>query len=1046
MVKIKKNYFLQILIFLTFITIFPSCKVAKGKFNPTEVITSKPIITNYKVRGSLTKKLILNVDNPGEYAGLSVFADDELILDDFNLPKAGNQTLIGVVNFRKHGEVKIRFQSLDENLKINSYHFEDLPNLIIPAFKDISEQIGLDKVSSLKYGGPSIADIDNDGDYDFIVNNHNAETSKLYWNNGNGTVTKHNKDLARWFKHDLHGTALGDFDNDRDLDLILTQGGGNGKNPSKVNFFLNDEKKLIRYTGDVGIDKGGRGRGAKWLDMDLDGDLDLLIINEASLNFDKPQHFFYENKGNRTLKYKAVKHIENLEESRALITDFNNDNIDDLIFYSPISLWKGNGDFTFKDVSYLVPEHIRALKQIMAIADIDIDNDGDLDLYLAQGMHFEHGKGESPSLDFNPITKELSLKTRGYEGTDAFDFTSEGNIKIQKYYYLAQGSFLGEDYPVYVGEDKIPIIIKSGDELEVNSEMAKGWPDDISNNGFYLGYIGNNQWKATLVRSGNFFWQYRFSLSGVSGVSPKFIPQNRNKPDFLIRNDGNNFTDISKKWNIPEGGNALGVTTGDFNNDGYQDLFVYRWGRIGARISDLMLLNTGNNNFQTITMHGANDVGGPGNGDMGQAFDFNLDGQIDLLNGSEGGEWYLYSNQTKSQNNHLTVKVGYSPKSNIDPLSAVVDVETAANKYRKRVGSSGSIFSQSLMNIIHFGLAEEKEITRIKIRWRNGETVEFKNKLANKIIDTDKLDPKVLSIKPLTIREGTKASLKLSFLPENSNKDVSWSSSDKNVLTVDQRGNVSAIGKPNQEAIITATSKANGISTSTNVQIVEWTPIPVKSISIKQEKTTLYSGQRSKVTSTIFPEDADNSELYWKSNNTDVITIDECGNINAIAPGKTTIQLFTTDKTVSSEVQLYVEPYSEPHIKIVDKVKYENQSFIVGQDLKVLASYHAGSGESVISADEGGIRFWLRHFKSKWIPVNDIILTDVNALDKESGNSIMTFSLAGVVPTKELPKGHFYQLRVTFTSSDGNMYEDSILPLEIVQAVKNKSPQRKFVD
>lgn len=64
---------------------------------------------------------------------------------------------------------------------------------------------------------------------------------------------------------------------------------------------------------------------------------------------------------------------------------------------------------------------------------------------------------------------------------------------------------------------------------------------------------------------------------------------------------------------------------------------MYRWGRIGQRISDLLLINTVDNKFESMTQHGANDVGGPGNGDMGQAFDFDLDGNIDVLSGSEGG-------------------------------------------------------------------------------------------------------------------------------------------------------------------------------------------------------------------------------------------------------------------------------------------------------------------------------------------------------------------------------------------------------------------------
>ncbi|TDA82902.1 hypothetical protein E0702_17550, partial [Halomonas marinisediminis] len=76
-------------------------------------------------------------------------------------------------------------------------------------------------------------------------------------------------------------------------------------------------------------------------------------------------------------------------------------------------------------------------------------------------MRFEHGKGETPFLDFDPITKELAIKTRGYKGTDAFEFNSEGKIKLHKYYYLAQGSLLGKDYPIVLGKNETSKIVKS---------------------------------------------------------------------------------------------------------------------------------------------------------------------------------------------------------------------------------------------------------------------------------------------------------------------------------------------------------------------------------------------------------------------------------------------------------------------------------------------------------------------------------------------------------------------------------------------------------
>ena len=1027
----KKQILLIIIAFNVVINAQNTIKNSK----PIEVFPSKPVIKDFKVIGSLTKKIILNLNNNATYASVSILADNILLADNINIPKKGTHKITRLVKFSKLGKVNIRFQSLDAKITINNYYFQDITELQIPHFIDISQQAGLDKVSSLKYGGPSVADIDNDGDYDFIVNNHNAESSKLYWNNGDGTITKHNKNLSRWFKHDLHGTALGDYDNDGDLDLIVTQGGGNGKNPSKANFYLNDDKNLVRYTGDVGINKGGRGRGAKWIDSDLDGDLDLLLFNEASLDFVKPQHFFYENTGDGKFKYRPVKEIQDVEESRVLVTDFNNDNVDDIIFYSPITLWKGNGDFTYTNVTNLLPKKIQSKQNIMAITDLDIDNDGDLDLYLARGMQFEHGKGESPSIDFNPQTKELAFKTRGYKGNDVFEFTAEEKIKLHKYYYLAQGSLLGKPYPIYLGKDKNVKIVNSGEELKINKKIAQGFPKDISKNGFYIGYLGNSKWKVVLVRDDNFFWQYRFSLSGLKSFIPKFVPHNRNQSDVLLRNDMNVFTNVSKEWNIPKGGNTLGVTTGDFNNDSHQDLFVYRWGRIGARISDLMLLNNGKKSFVPTTMHHANDVGGPGNGDMGQAFDFNLDGKVDLLNGSEGGEWYLYSNQINKENNYVNVRVGYAPKSNIDAISAEVIVETNKHTYKKRVGSAGAVFSQSLLNIVHFGLGKENHINRIKIRWRNGEVLVFKNKQANAFYDSENADPISLKIEPIKIREGSKAKLSLTVLPKTANSDVIWTSDNENVLRVDKNGVVTALGKTNQSATITAKSDANNTSTSAKIRIEKWYSKPVKSIALETEKITLFVGEKATIKAIVFPKDADNSELIWTSINNNIVTVNDKRTITAIAPGKATIKVSTKDNSISKEFKITVKPFVKPIIKILDKDQYK-KPLKVGDDLKISVKYHAGSGNKVIYSDEGGIRFWLRHFKSKWIPVKDIILVNKEVLYTTSGEISTTISLKNLIPTKDLPKGHFYQLRTTFTSSNGTMYSDDILPLEIIQENK----------
>ncbi|EWH08254.1 Ig domain-containing protein group 2 domain-containing protein [Catenovulum agarivorans DS-2] len=875
-----KNIICYLLVFLLFACSADKTQVAKN----LEVTPETTIEIDYEVTGPLTKVVHMQVDNSQAYASISLMANQQVLFSNLDIPSAGQHSLTALIKFNQTGPTKLKLSSLNAALKITSLTIKDTTDIQIPQYQDISIPAGLDKVNSIKYGGPTVADIDNDGDYDFIVNNHNAESSKLYWNNGDGTVTKHKKDLARWFMHDLHGVSAGDYDHDGDLDLIVTQGGGNGKNPSKANFYHNNHGTLVLMTGDVNIKRGGRGRGGFWTDMDLDGDLDLLLINETSLHGDKPQHFAYENLGNSTFKFRFVEGLLNQHPSRTLITDLNNDQIDDIILYSPLSVWQGNGDFTYTEITDQFPKEINILRGILAIADIDIDNDGDLDLYLARGKDIESNNSLAASVDFEPNKQIFSIKPRGLKGTDSFSFTASKDVKLYNHTYLARGNFRGKSYPIFLGKNKKVSSIKAGETFTLTAKDAQGWPEDTSESGVYFGYLGDNQWQALLVRNANLFWNYQFSLSGVESAQLDFEAANRNTADILLRNDNGKFVDVSSQWNIPQGGNSTGVTVGDFNNDSFQDLLVYRWGLIHARGADLMLLNNGSQKFVATTSHGAHDIQGPGKGDMGQAFDFDLDGDLDILSGSEGGEWYLYQNQTinkqtSTQNNYLLTRVAYSPKAKIDPISAVVKLKIAGQTYLQEVGSAGSVFSQSLLNIVHFGLAKHQKVDEITVTWRNGESVKFENVPANQIIDA---------------------------------------------------GIVVTPAKPQQT-------------------------------SIDASQTTA------------------------------------------------------------------------PYVKIVNRDEFENKPLKIGDSYTLAVEYHAGTGNRVIKSDEGGIRFWFRHFKSKWIPVKDVVLVDESAVGSESGKTKMTFKLTGLTPTAELPDGHLYQFRVSFASSNGDMLDDIIYPLSLVE-------------
>jgi hypothetical protein len=704
----------------------------------TGLFQSQPLLLNYDVTNGVFKKLETQISTLGDYANFSLYADNQLILDNIDVPAAGTYNLNAVVEFPNTGNSILKLVATNADLVIQTFSLTDYSGNTYPTFTNETDNADIVDETSLKYGGPSIADMDNDGDYDMVLNNHNDSPSKLYWNDGDGTFTKQPQDLSLWNQMDLHGSAAGDYDNDGDLDLVISIGGGNGTSPAPPVFYRNDNGIMTRVDDQIGITSGARGRSPRWSDMDMDGDLDLMLINAAGINgAGGVQHIFYENKGDGTFQTKNIAGLENADGEKLLITDFNNDQIDDVLMLSPLTAWQGNGDFTFTNVSLQrLPGTVVNKHGTVAATDIDIDNDGDLDLYLSRGVYY-FWLAESNSVDFISSDETLDALTSGSQGTLPFEVTATGSIVFHGLDFTVRNNYAG-GVPLYLGTGMTQQTLSAGtdDTLVITQAMATGWPATRANNGIYIGYVGNGVWKFETVRNTDILWSIHFSLDSVTSFTPDgWSPLNRNADrDILLRNDGTTFSDITDQWNVPFGGNHWGATRGDFNNDGLQDLYVHRRGFLKKRVSDYIMMNTGSG-FEISTSHDANNAGTENHGDMGQAFDYDLDGNVDLLNGDDGyGLWHLYKNAGGTGNNHSLVRVNYSPVANVDPISAVVVLHTPTQTYRKRVGSAGEAHSQSLLNIVHFGLGQENQIDSVVVTWRNGETKTIVNPSTNQVI------------------------------------------------------------------------------------------------------------------------------------------------------------------------------------------------------------------------------------------------------------------------------------------------------------------------
>ena len=98
----------------------------------------------------------------------------------------------------------------------------------------------------------------------------------------------------------------------------------------------------------------------------------------------------------------------------------------------------------------------------------------------------------------------------------------------------------------------------------------------------------------------------------------------------LYRNNGNGtFTDVTDKAGVPGTGYGLGCVWGDYDNDGFPDLFVTQYGR------NVLYHNNGNGTFTDVTDKAG--VAGTESGAFHSGatfFDYDRDGLLDLYVGS----------------------------------------------------------------------------------------------------------------------------------------------------------------------------------------------------------------------------------------------------------------------------------------------------------------------------------------------------------------------------------------------------------------------------
>lgn len=174
------------------------------------------------------------------------------------------------------------------------------------------------------------------------------------------------------------------------------------------------------------------------------------------------------------------------------------------------------------------------------------------------------------------------------------------------------------------------------------------------------------------------------------------------------------------------------------------------------------------------------------------------------------------------------------------------------------------------------------------------------------------------------VTKGETAQLTLTIKPDNyPNKDVTWSSSNEAIATVDGNGLVTTheVGT----VTITATLKSDpAISSSVTIVV---NPIKVSKITVNgYGKDYLVKGNTVTLTTTVEPSDAANKSIVWSSSNEEVATVDQNGKVTAVGQGTVSIKAMNDDSGVYGEQVITVYDNTPANYKVHVYVTNENQN------------------------------------------------------------------------------------------------------------------------
>lgn len=136
-------------------------------------------------------------------------------------------------------------------------------------------------------------------------------------------------------------------------------------------------------------------------------------------------------------------------------------------------------------------------------------------------------------------------------------------------------------------------------------------------------------------------------------------------------------------------------------------------------------------------------------------------------------------------------------------------------------------------------------------------------------------------------------------------KSVSWASDNESVATVDSTGLVTAVSIGTANISVTTT---DGSLTAECAILVTEIPVAVTGVTLVPASVDLYVDGTTTLVAEIIPANATNTAMVWNTDNPDVATVDQNGQVTAIALGEATVSVTTFEGNYIGYTQVSVIP------------------------------------------------------------------------------------------------------------------------------------------